>query len=191
MSLFKRMRLLEQTVASSSCTDSRGNVLNVEDAIVKIQDLLFKLRSAGNKLYILGNGGSAAIASHAVTDFFKFCKISAHVLHDSALLTCLSNDYGYNVAFAQAVATSMHKNDILIAISSSGASDNICNAATKAREIGATLITMSGFKVDNRLRSLGAYNFWLDSMDYGIVEIGHQCILHNISDGMGESLELC
>lgn len=71
---------------------------------------------------------------------------------------------------------------MLIAISSSGNSENIRNAATLMTNCGGTVITLSGFAVDNPLRSLGDINIWLDSRDYGLVEIGHQFILHNMSD---------
>ncbi len=50
------------------------------------------------------------------------------------------------------------------------------------KEIGGDVITLSGFKSTNPLRKLGEFNFWLDSSDYGMVEIGHQFILHNIAD---------
>ena len=50
------------------------------------------------------------------------------------------------------------------------------------RELGGTAITLSGFKSDNPLRSLGDTNIWLDSTDYGMVEIGHQFVLHNVAD---------
>jgi D-sedoheptulose 7-phosphate isomerase len=72
--------------------------------------------------------------------------------------------------------------DLVFAISSSGKSMNIRNAALHAAAGGGQVVTLSGFAGDNPLRSMGSINFWLDSSDYGMVEIGHQFILHNISD---------
>jgi len=71
---------------------------------------------------------------------------------------------------------------MLISISSSGKSKNIRNAAAKMRELGGTVITLSGFDQNNPLRQLGDVNVWLDSHDYGFVEIGHQFVLHNMAD---------
>jgi D-sedoheptulose 7-phosphate isomerase len=79
--------------------------------------------------------------------------------------------------------------DMLIAISSSGNSANIRNAVSAAREIGAFSLTLSGFKGDNPLRTMGDTNVWLDSQDYGFVEIGHQFILHNLADRFNDKLK--
>ena len=72
--------------------------------------------------------------------------------------------------------------DILIAISRSGQSKNIIAAVETAKSNDSTVITLSGFKSDNRLRTTGDINFWSNSDDYGIVEIAHQFILQNIAD---------
>ncbi|MES2509946.1 MAG: SIS domain-containing protein [Pseudomonadota bacterium] len=148
------------------------------------------LKNARKRMYIVGNGGSAAIASHAVTDFANMAKISAFTLHDSSLLTCMTNDYGYEVAFARMLSLHAGEGDVLVAISSSGKSPNICNAVESFRRAGGgKVLTLSGFKSDNALRQLGDINVWLDSSDYGIVEIGHQFVLHNLSDRIAAKLQ--
>jgi len=108
-------------------------------------------------------------------------------LHDSSTLTCFSNDYGYENAFSRRVERLLTKNDVLIAISSSGQSANILNACKSASKNSASVFTLSGFNADNALRSLGNYNYWLNSDDYGMVEIGHLFLLHYISDLLGIS----
>jgi D-sedoheptulose 7-phosphate isomerase len=62
---------------------------------------------------------------------------------------------------------------------------NIRNAVTQMKSSGGTVITLTGFKPDNPLRQMGDLNIWLDSHDYGFVEIGHQFVLHNMSDRFG------
>lgn len=185
MNLANRSHELHKVIASCVCTDHFGSELNTETAIEKIRQLLEQMRLSKNNVYIIGNGGSAAVASHAITDFVNVCKLSAHTLHEPAIMTCMSNDYGYENAFARVVENSLRKDDLLIAISSSGKSANICNAVKKAKELGAHVLTLSGFAHDNPLRSLGEFNFWLQSKDYGFVEIGHLFILHNIADRFG------
>jgi D-sedoheptulose 7-phosphate isomerase len=182
ISLVARSAEFRNVIASAEFTDQNGNRRQTEEAIASLVTALKELRKRGGYLYFVGNGGSAGVASHAVTDFVNVGKLRATTLHDSALLTCMSNDYGYEAAFARIISTVASPKDMLIAISSSGQSRNIRNAAAAIRELGGTAITLSGFKVDNPLRLLGDVNIWLDSSDYGMVEIGHQFVLHNLAD---------
>jgi D-sedoheptulose 7-phosphate isomerase len=160
----------------------------VEAALGGATELLTQLRARKGQLYVIGNGGSAGVASHAVTDFLNVGRLRAFTIHDPSLLTCMSNDYGYEVAFANILRTLASRDDVLIAISSSGKSMNIRNAAVAMHQLGGICITLSGFASGNPLRTMGDLNFWLDSSDYGMVEIGHQFILHNIADRLRRSV---
>ncbi len=182
MSLGARVAEFQRVLASMEVTDQSGAPQDIEAAMSSLVEWLDALRARGGHLYLVGNGGSAGIASHAVTDFLKFGKLRATTLHDPSLLTCMSNDFGYEVAFARILATVASRNDVLFAISSSGQSENIRNAAAEMRKLGGKVVTLSGFKRANPLRSLGDLNIWLDSSDYGMVEIGHQFVLHNLAD---------
>lgn len=163
-------------------TTWNGEIHDLEEGFSKLAELLTMTREKGRAVYLVGNGGSAAVASHTITDFANVCQLRAFTLHDSALITCMANDYGYDQAFKRILNTYFIENDILIAISSSGKSPNICNAAKMAKSLGGTIVTLSGFNHDNMLRKLGHLNFWLDSNDYGIVEVGHLFLLHNLAD---------
>ena len=134
---------------------------------------------------MIGNGGSAAIASHVVVDFVNVAGIKAFTLHESSMISCMSNDYGYNNSFSHPLGCFLRSDDVLIAVSSSGESDNIIKTAQYSKGIGATVITFSGFNKANRLRKLGHYNFWCNSGDYGIIEVAHQFLLHNVTDRFG------
>jgi len=138
--------------------------------------------AAGNKLIFIGNGGSAAIASHMATDYSKNGGIRSLAMNDSAMLTCLGNDLGYDRVFAKQIELHARPGDLLIAISSSGGSPNILNAVVAAKAAGCSVITLSGFKPDNPLRSKGEINFYIASDRYGFVEIGHLTICHAILD---------
>jgi D-sedoheptulose 7-phosphate isomerase len=182
MTLASRGAELQAILSAAEVTDLEGVRRDAERAIAELVGLLNDLRQRGGRLYVIGNGGSAGVASHAVTDFLNVGKLRAATLHEPSLLTCMSNDYGYDHAFARIVSTLATSGDMLIAISSSGQSANIRNAAAEMRRQGGAVVTLSGFKRDNPLRCLGRVNFWLDSSDYGMVEIGHQFVLHNIAD---------
>lgn len=176
---------LRDVIASAVVTGRGGAALELEAAMRGLHELLIATRDRHGSVYVAGNGGSAAVAAHAVTDFLKIGQLRAQTLHEASLATCLANDYGYDVAFARALAVLVRPADVVIAISSSGQSANIRNAAAEARSRGAVVVTLSGFAPDNPLRTLGDFNVWLDSRDYGMVEIGHQFMLHNLSDRIG------
>jgi D-sedoheptulose 7-phosphate isomerase len=134
------------------------------------------------KIIIVGNGGSAAMASHVSVDLTKNAKIRAINFNEADLLTCFANDYGYEKWVSQAFKFYAEKGDLAILISSSGSSKNIINGAITAREIGLSIITLSGFKPDNELRQLGDISFYIDSKGYNIIEITHQVWLLAIVD---------
>lgn len=179
-----RIKEFHAVVAATQVTDASGAPLDLDPALLQMLDLLADVRRRRASLYLAGNGGSAAVASHGVTDFLNIGGLRAMTLHDSSLVTCMANDYGYENGFARVLSTLASRGDALIAISSSGKSKNICNAAATVRELRGAVITLSGFAPDNPLRALGDFNVWLDSRDYGMVEIGHQFVLHNLSDRM-------
>ena len=180
--LDNRLDKFVHTVESTVVTTVENIELSLENGLTKIYNLLLNTRDKNKSLYIIGNGGSAAIASHAVIDFMNVANISAHTLHDSASLTCMANDYGYENAFSRMLNIIIKKEDMLIIISSSGKSKNMINAGKIVKEIGSILITLSGFNSKNTLRTLGDINIWSNSEDYGIVEVTHQFILHNLAD---------
>jgi D-sedoheptulose 7-phosphate isomerase len=159
----------------------KGSV-SLDRAIENVVDLLIACRKRENMVMFVGNGGSAAIASHIATDLLKNADIRAMAFNDSSLLTCISNDLGYENVFKKPIEILSKKGDILFAISSSGSSKNILNAANAARKRGCFVITLSGFKKDNRLRKLGDINFYAPSESYGYTEIVHSIICHCIVD---------
>ena len=163
-------------------TDRQGAGIAVEDGVEILLKTLCAVRERQGTVYLVGNGGSAAVASHAATDFFNTGGMRALTLHDPSTLTCFSNDYGYENAFSARLARLLTPQDLLIAISSSGRSPNILNAAECAHASSAGLITLTGFTADNPLRKMGDANYWLDSDAYGMVEIGHLFLLHYVAD---------
>lgn len=136
------------------------------------------LNACKGRLFFIGNGGSAAIASHMAIDFAKTTGIPSMCFSDGAALTCLANDLGYDQVFAHPMRQHAKPGDILIAISSSGKSPNILNAIAAARDKGATVITFSGMQMDNPMRHLGEMNFYVPSLDYGVVEATHLAMIH-------------
>ncbi|MBI3306828.1 MAG: SIS domain-containing protein [Candidatus Omnitrophica bacterium] len=143
---------------------------------------IYSTKSTGGKVIYLGNGGSASIASHQAVDLWKNGGIRAIAFNDSSLLTCVANDYGYEHVFEKPIEMFADQSDLLIAISSSGASQNILRAVDTAKAKGCFVITMSGFRTDNPLRTKGNLNFYIPSRSYGFVEISHLTLCHYLAD---------
>ena len=140
------------------------------------------IRGTGSRIYFIGNGGSAAIASHMAADWQKAGQIPAMAFNDAPAVTAISNDVNYDMVFADQLRMHKRPDDILVAISSSGRSPNICEAVEVAVDGGLKVITLSGFTPDNPLRSMGDVNFYVPSERYGVVETAHLAILHSLLD---------
>lgn len=134
------------------------------------------------RLFFIGNGGSNAVCSHMAEDYQKIGRYPTFCFSDPALITCYSNDYGYEFALKEWLKIHFTIGDVLIAISSSGESKNIINAVKYANTINNNCITLSGFKQKNNLSRLGRENIHLPIENYGIVECLHDIILHSILD---------
>lgn len=165
-------------------TDKKGKAVSFEKAVSGTVSLAITSAEAGNKIMIVGNGGSASIASHIAIDFLKNAGIPAVAFNDASSLTCLANDLGYEEVFAKPVEMLSRKGDIFIAISSSGKSSNILKAAEAAGRKNNFIVTLSGFGGDNPLRKTGDINFYVPSSSYGHIEITHLAICHRIVDAV-------
>jgi D-sedoheptulose 7-phosphate isomerase len=172
---------------SITVTDNNKNKKTFYEGIELVCDLILKNKNINNKLIFIGNGASASISSHMAIDFSKNAGIRAIAFNDSALLTCISNDYGYKHVFEKPIEMFADKGDILFAISSSGNSENILAGVRAARVKRCNVITFSGFNSHNPLSLMGDFNFYVPAQDYGPVEVMHHsichCILHTIIKG--------
>ena len=155
------------------------------DAIESIVDAL---ESCKGRIYIIGNGGSAATASHMVNDLgvglkrrgirsFDILSLS----DNTPVCSAISNDIGYENVFYMQLKETISSKDILIAISCSGNSPNILKAVHYAKEQNATIIALSGFD-GGELKNLCDINFHIATAknEYGLVEDMHMILDHII-----------
>jgi len=173
---------LEMALKTSEVSDLSGKQLDLRDGMEKAYVIIRKVHELGGKVIIVGNGGSAGIASHISLDLWKNGGVKSMAFNDPSLLTALANDLGVERMFEAAVYEFAENRDALIAISSSGKSLNILNAVKAADKKRCPVITMSGFSPDNPLRKTGAVNFYAPSMGYGIVETVHAGLCHCLVD---------
>ena len=176
------MEAVARAASGIRAADAAGRELPLNSAAEAGCALMQGCALKGNTVILIGNGGSAAIASHIAVDLMKNGGVRTLAFNDPSLLTCIGNDLGYAAVFETPIAMMARQGDLLIAISSSGASENILRAVAAARKAGASVITMSGFASGNPLSKLGDLNFYVDSASYGPVEIMHTALCHCLLD---------
>lgn len=174
------LKTLHQTLMSARCRIHSKEVSFEEglNAATRVLDEAFLNRAS---VWWAGNGGSAAICSHLSQDVLNKLKIRSLYTGDAALMTCMANDFGYAEVYTRPLKAFFNKGDVLIAISSSGNSENIVSCVRMANEDGLHVISLSGMKDTNKLYTLSCdVAFFVESSLYGIVETGHEAILHGI-----------
>lgn len=136
------------------------------------------------KIIIIGNGGSNAIASHISQDYVKKKNKKSLAFTDASMLTCYINDYGVEDAYAKFISNYADKDTLVILISSSGNSKNILNSAKYCLDNNIDYGILTGFDKKNKLKEVYSssckFDYYVDSCDYGVVECLHQIFLHGV-----------
>lgn len=138
----------------------------------------------GHHIYAIGNGGSAAIADHLCCDLTKGtdhegCQpiVSTSLAANMPLYSAIANDLEFAEVFAAQLGYFGKPGDVLLAISSSGNSENIVRAVARAKALGMTTIGLSGF-AGGRLREAADISLHVPVENYGVVEDAHQALMH-------------
>lgn len=142
-------------------TDSTIRYGNYSEGIQALLDVFSWHKEHQSQVFFIGNGGSSAIASHMTADFMKNGGMNCYSLYDNSVTTCMGNDYGYEYIFSKPMQFLVKEDDLVVAISSSGNSENIVNAIQVAKEKNARVITFTGFEADKRKEALlGIYMYY-------------------------------
>ena len=172
-------------VLNATQCKSAGNQIEFDAAAEQLGAILLAASQKKSSVWWAANGGSLALCSHLSQDVLNKLHVRSFVCSDPSLLTCMANDYGYENVYSIPLQKLGEKGDVLIAISSSGNSQNIINVARVALDLEMTLVTLSGFDNNNQLFSMDkGLAFHLDSHLYGIVEVGHEAILHSVIESL-------
>jgi D-sedoheptulose 7-phosphate isomerase len=178
----KYLEKLTSLLKETQVTNANDRQKSIDEAVDEFVKIVLTVKSNAKKIITIGNGGSAAIASHLQTDFANAIKVRALIFTEPSLLTCLSNDFGYGEAFDRQAALWVEPDDLMIAISSSGKSANVLKAVEQCLAKGGSVITFTGFKPDNPLRTKGSLNFYIAEEHYGYVEAAHSVLAHYLTD---------
>ena len=155
----------------------------IKKKLINLKKIFIATKKNRKKILIFGNGGSAAIASHFSVDLTKNAKIRCTNYNEPDLITCFSNDFGYERWVEMAIKYYGDKDDVLIVISSSGKSKNMINACIAARKKKfSKIITLTGHLVNNPVKKLGDINLWVNSKAYNYIENIHQFWLLSLVD---------
>ena len=164
------------------------------DLVSRIVDLIIEAQRDGRHVYVLGNGGSAATASHLACDLSKATVVSGRrrlrvtALSDNvALLTAWANDTSFDRVFAEPLLNHLDPGDVVIAISASGNSPNVVEAVRVANDMRATTVGLLGF-TGGRLLEMVSVSLCVRSHDYGVVEDCHMVLGHAITASTREAL---
>ncbi len=126
-------------------TSGDGAALAIDQGLDAVIERIISVKENRRKALLIGNGGSAAIVSHVQNDLCKAVGLRALVFNETPLLTAMANDHGYHEVFCRPVELWADRGDLLIAVSSSGESDNILKAAALAKDKGCHVVTFTGF----------------------------------------------
>jgi len=166
-----------------ACLTAASATIKAE-AITAAGELMLATTEAGKRIYSCGNGGSAAIANHLVCDCLKGIRANTALMpkvHSFSttveLITAIVNDIGSDEMFSFQLSSMAEEGDLLIAISSSGASPNIIKALELASLMGVKTIAMTGFS-GGEAAKIADVSLHVDCENYGIVEDLHQSLMH-------------
>jgi D-sedoheptulose 7-phosphate isomerase len=163
------------------------------DAARKIADVIVSALRLGNKILIVGNGGSAADAQHIAAEIVGRYKqdrpafAALALTTDTSALTAIANDYGFEQVFARQVAGLGRRGDVLLALTTSGRSPNILAALRIARQRGLVTIGFTGSKGE-ALGVLCDHLLVAPSDDTAIVQQIHLAVAHGICDEVEQTL---
>lgn len=159
-------------------SDAAGTVMPPQDGFARWVAMTHDMQQRDGQLFIVGNGGSAAMASHMATDAIALAHLRANALNDPTMITAAANDVSFEQTFALPLEHLARTGDLVIAVSQSGNSPNIVRAVEASRARGIPTVTISAMRPDNRCRAAGDLNFFVPLTRYGLAQSAHQIVLH-------------
>jgi D-sedoheptulose 7-phosphate isomerase len=157
------------------------------DRINQVADIMVKALKDGKRILWCGNGGSAADAQHLAAElsgrfYYDRPPLNSEALHcNTSYLTAVANDYGYDLIYSRMIDGACHPGDVLVGISTSGNSTNICNAFRKAKDIQVITVALTG-ETGGKMKELADYLLNVPSTDTPRIQESHIMIGHIICE---------
>lgn len=175
------------TYLLSSSNIFRQTAYSLKDSISKASEIVIKTLKSRNKILLCGNGGSAADSQHIAAELVGRFKRERSALPaialttDTSILTAIANDYGFEEVFSRQISALGRKNDLLIAISTSGSSKNVVRAIEEAREKGMYVLGLTG-EMESPISKLADLTLKVPTQDTALIQQVHIGILHLLCD---------
>jgi D-sedoheptulose 7-phosphate isomerase len=163
------------------------------DKIVEVVQLIAQAFREGRKVILFGNGGSAMDASHIAAEFMNRFLIERPPLpavalnSDTALLTCISNDYDFSQIFSKQLSALGHEGDVVIGISTSGNSPNVIKGLEMAKKNGMKTVALTG-GTGGKMAGLADYTFIIPTKVTPRIQEAHITLGHTICQLVDEEL---
>ncbi len=178
-------RLVENLAASIAAKQAFLRQTEQHGIFQRAVEAVVEAYRRGGRLYIAGNGGSAADAQHLAAEFVSKLAIDRDPLPaealtvDSSILTAIGNDYGYEEVFARQIAGKMRKGDVFLGITTSGNSPNILRALEQCRQMALTSIVFAG-RDGGKARALSDYCIIASGSDTATIQELHIVLAHTL-----------
>jgi len=182
-----KLQLVEHTTLIRKIEETLPE--KIAATVAALQDAL----AAGNKLLVMGNGGSAADSQHFAAEIIGRFKMERPALPaialttDSSILTAIGNDYGFDAVFSRQVEGLGRPGDVVFGISTSGNSPNVLAALSKARELGCRTVALLG-RDGGTIKTVADISIIVPSDDTPRIQEGHVTIIHIICDLLEKGL---
>ncbi len=177
--------IIQQSIDDSIAVKKEFFSRNMEK-IEACANIMTSCFTSGQKILLFGNGGSAADCQHIAAEFINRFRMERRPLPamalttDTSVITSIGNDYSFDDIFLKQIQAFGNKNDIAVAISTSGNSPNVIKAAEEAKHMGLLLIGFSGNK--GRLKELSDFPFCVDSEITARIQEVHILLAHILCD---------
>jgi D-sedoheptulose 7-phosphate isomerase len=157
------------------------------EAVAKLAEAVVKAERSGRTVYVMGNGGSAASASHIACDFSKTASVKGRkplkcisLAENAAFITAVGNDISFDDVFSRQLENVLEKGDVVLLVTGSGNSPNMLKAARLARSRGAVTAALLGFDGGKLLKGVDI-PVLVPCDQYGVVEDMHMAVCHVIT----------
>lgn len=178
------IRSIEDSIATKQQILSDSRLLETLQAVAEV---MVKALREGKRILWCGNGGSAADAQHLAAElsgrfYYDRPPLNSEALHcNTSYLTAVANDYGYDLIYSRMIDGACHPGDVLVGISTSGNSKNICNAFRKAKQLGVITVALTG-SIGGEMKDLSDFLLNVPSDDTPRIQESHIMLGHIICE---------
>lgn len=177
-------RSIDASIATKQQILANEKLLNT---INEVAQVMIKALREGKRVLWCGNGGSAADAQHLAAElsgrfYYDRPPLNSEALHcNTSYLTAVANDYGYDLIYSRMIDGACKPGDVLVGISTSGNSKNICNAFRKAKDLGVVTVAMTG-ESGGEMKKMSDYLLNIPSADTPRIQESHIMVGHIICE---------